>query len=703
MLLSVCGAAITLAAAYGLGSVVTRRAAGAAASIAVGSALLSLAIFAVMAAHVAHTPVLTALTTACLLLNMVRVPSRVPGVRVPAWVFAALAPFAVYALANALAPEIEADANVYHLKPAIDAQMHGGFSPIVSFYDRLPQAMELLYINPYRIGGVPSARLLHLSLLAATLPVVARLALFFGLSLNAAWIAAVVYGITPVVIASGTAAFNDAALVFATVTSLTVLLTGGPVWIAGLIAGFCFGIKMTGGIVIAAGLGWLAWNRRWRDVVLFGVYAGAMMAPWVLRNLIQIHNPFAPFGNQWFPNPLFHISTEQSLAETLRSYGLGFWQRFPEILWGGRLHGIIGPMFVLAPVALLALRKRHTAVLVAFAAVLSVPWWLNAGTRFLGPALPFLIVGLVGVLPSRVLPLVLAVHAVTSWPLAITWYEPRTWHLHEFPWRAAIGVESGHDYLWRTNRDYHWAKLVEANTPANARILDLHGVHSAHIRRDLIVWWHSAWSENAASTLEFARQPGEEKLFEARASFSPQMVRGVRIRPGQASGGPWSVVEVELSFGRDPVGPLTTWALSAKPNRWETPLAFDRNLATRWQSWQPTEPRQWLAADLVEAVQLDTVRVVSTRWDAGNTRLAIDVQQPSGTWFAADATNQELGALDLRQSAMRYVKRLGFTHIVGRAGQDGTQVLMHSLADNAAGWGVDVIAEEDTFYVLKVK
>lgn len=696
MLLSFAGAIATLTAAYGLGSAASRRSAGFAPSLAAGSALLSVAVFALMATHTATLPARLALLTVCVLLAFVPPRPQRPTFDIPLWALAVTVPFAVYAIVNAFAPEIEADANLYHLQPLLDAQTYHGFSRVVSFYERLPHATELLYV----LAGKGGARLVHLAFLIATLPVIVILGERFGIPRNAAWTGAVLYGISPVVLVAASSAFNDAALVFATLTSICVLVTGGPAWIAGLIAGFCFGIKMTGGITVAAGLVWLAWHRRWRDALIFSAAAVLPMAPWLLRNLIQIHNPPAPLANRFFPNPLFHISTEQVLGEAVRSYGIRFWQRFPEILWGWRLHGIIGPVFLILP--LVFLRRRNPWLLI-FAAILSIPWWLNAGTRFLIPALPFLGLALAAAVPIRLIPAILALHAITCWPQVIEFYSPKTWHLHRFPIRAALGLESPHDYLWRTNWDYHFAKLTQDNTLPEARILDLHGTHRAHTNRDIIGWWQSAWSENAMRALEFARDPGDTKLFEIRATFPKQQIRGIRIRPTQASPSPWSIVDIELRLGRDAIPARREWGLSAKPNRWETPLAFDRNLATRWQSWQPTEPRQWLAADFVDPLEADTLRVISTYWDGGNSRFDIDIQQPNGTWQAAATTIEDHGPLDLRRSATRYVKSLGFTHIVGKAGKEGTEVLTHALEDKAPEWNVQVLAEEQGFYVLKLK
>jgi hypothetical protein len=134
---------------------------------------------------------------------------------------------------------------------------------------------------------------------------------------------------------------------------------------------------MTGGIAIAVGVGLLLWKRRGRAAVLFTAAAAIPVMPWLVRNAVETGNPLAPFFNAWFPNPYFHIATERQLVEALRSYGIAFLDRFPEVLWGWRVQGVVGPAFLLAPIALLN----------PIAVAMTIPWWLNAGARFLMPAL----------------------------------------------------------------------------------------------------------------------------------------------------------------------------------------------------------------------------------------------------------------------------------------------------------------------------
>ena len=176
---------------------------------------------------------------------------------------------------------------------------------------------------------------------------------------------------------------------------------------------------MTGIIAVPIAMAFFLARQQWRFAFVCATAAMLTSSPWLIRNLVETGNPFAPFFNRWFPNPYFYVLTEQTLTATLRSYGISFRERFPELLAGHRLHGIIGPTFMIAPLALLALRRRSGAVLVALALIFSLSWWMNAGARFLMPALPFLDARDLrrAARSSRVGILVL--HAVTSWPAIV--------------------------------------------------------------------------------------------------------------------------------------------------------------------------------------------------------------------------------------------------------------------------------------------
>ena len=673
------GAGLALAGSYGLGCALTRRIdCSWAVRFCAGAAGLSLVVFLLMTAHLASRPAL-ALVSVVGAAGVLLRPPRVAIPRVPWWAAAVLAVYCALYLASATAPEVEADPNTYHLSPARDALRHQGFSGEINFFERLPHAVELLYVIAFVFGGGPGAKLVHLAFLMASVPLIVRLA---G-SPVAGYAAALLYFLAPVVGISGTAAFNDAALVCAMLAMVVVLFEGQPAWLAGLLAGFCYAIKLTGGIAIPVGLLFLLWKRRWRDGVMFCAFAAIPVVPWLLRNLIDTGNPFAPFGNRLFPNPYFHVSTEQHLMRALRSYGVPFAERFTEVLWGWRLQGIIGPVFLLAPLALLG--RRSFLVL---AAAFSLPWWNNAGARFLMPALPFLALGMSTAPPRIVLYVMVGVQAVTAWPSVMERYAPKAWRMTA--------------HLRRESWDWRVAKMIEANTSPSDRIYDLHGVHAAHVDRQFVGSWQSAPAEVLLRGLEFAKEPGKEHIYQLLATFSSQPVRAVRVRLNGSSEAQWSLPEIEFLNGDGRVPNSRRWSLDAEPNRWETPLLFDRNYSSRWMTWEPARPGQHVTIDFEGTERLTGVRVLGTIWD-GVLPITVEIQREDGSWTPVNVATSQLAPMDLRHAAIAKMKRAGFTHIVARAGSDGTGQLGQALASQAIDWGLDVAGSVDTVYLLRIR
>ncbi len=118
----------------------------------------------------------------------------------------------------------------------------------------------------------------------------------------------------------------------------------------------------------------------------------------------------------------------------------------------------MGPVFLLLPLGLLALRSAAGRWLwIAGSLLALLPWLTNAGTRFL--MLSFFALALVLVLPRPAAWILLFFHAVLCWPGVVGYYErPGLWRLHGFPWRAALRLDSERDYLRGAISDYNVAK-----------------------------------------------------------------------------------------------------------------------------------------------------------------------------------------------------------------------------------------------------
>src|SRR5262249_49932001 len=157
------------------------------------------------------------------------------------------------------------------------------------------------------------------------------------------------------------------------------------------------------------------------------------IAPWMLKNWIVLHDPIAPFGGTIFRNPYFHILSMQQYAAYFRRYELpNLWALPLEVtVRGPATNRLIVPLFIAAPLALLALRFRSGRRLLAAGLIVFAPFFANVGTRFLLPALPFFALAVTLSLNlAPVLALLMLFHAVASWPALIPRYaDPYSWSL----------------------------------------------------------------------------------------------------------------------------------------------------------------------------------------------------------------------------------------------------------------------------------
>jgi hypothetical protein len=698
LLSAIAGAALVIAAAWLAGRAVVPKLAPCL-SFGIGAALLSYLVFALMLLHQATRPVLLAVLLVCIAAGVARRP-RLSFGRPPLLILAICLPFVIWYLINALAPEIEADPNVYHLQPAIDALRYSGFSRNISFYERLPHGVEMLFVPAWLIGGGSAAKLTHFAFLIATLPVIVLIARRLGLPEIARHAAAAFYFCTPIVGLAGTAAFNDAALVYFTAIAIALAIEDQPIY-AGLTAGFCYAVKMTGIIALPVAMGFFVARKQWRAAFVCGATALVTCSPWILRNLIETGNPFAPFLNRWFPNPYFYVLTEQNLTANLRSYGVSFSERFPELLAGSHLHGIIGPVFMIAPVALLAIRRRGGALLLAITLILSIPWWMNAGARFLMPALPFLTLGICAALPSRLAVAMLALHAVVSWPPLVNVYTPRSLQLKRFPWQAALRIESEPSYLRRTSLDFQYAKLVEENTPPNARILDLVGIHRALTNREFIGSWSSALGIRSLEALEFARVQGKPAFTIIDAGFDRQPVCGFRVIETANTPELWNLHALELRNGGERIDDHKGWTVSSTVNRWELPFAFDTNVVSRWSTWKAAERGMFVQADIDPPVEADSVRLLTPV-----AARSIDVQVEicrAGAWRRVPSHSTDAPLMNLRPAATETLKKAGITHIVTPAAYQGIGLLGEKLVNEADEWNLEAVANLYAIYLVKLR
>jgi hypothetical protein len=703
-----CGATLPVVAGYGIGRRLTRGIPlPETIRFACGTAALSVLLLVILLMHAGHAWVfaLVGLGGAALIATD---PPTLRLSRPPLWILVIAVVYSALYLLYALTPETQSDALNYHLSLSVAAAKSGGFADRVSFYEVLPQGMETLFAMAYSIGGEPGAKLVHLVFLALTVALMLAVAEELNLPAWVSWPAAILYAVTPVTGASSTTAYNDAGMTFYVLASFYLL----ALWwqkqnqplllLLGLCIGFCYAIKFSGGLLAPVALAVILWKRQTPWIALMGMAAVGL--PWAIRAAVLTGNPFAPLLNRFFPNPHFHVDTEQALHSYLRDYGGVAWQWLPlEVtIYGDRVQGLLGPVWLLLPVALLALRRWEGRLLLGAAAVAAMPWLLNIGTRFLMPALPFLALALCLVVPRGLLPVVLAVHALFSWPQLIPlWARPHAWALHrDIPLAAAMRLEDRKDFLERTSYERVLSGMVESNTQTGDRVFDLANAPFAVTPREMVNAWQTALGERLARGLYRAASSRRDQILEWRSEFPTRKLSGIRVRYPSGERAAASIREIVL-FDQDRrklPDPNVLWSFRAWPNVWDSALVLDRNAVSDWMTHEPVRAGMFVEVEMPSPASIAQVRIVT------DSRVRFELYGRASEWIQLPIPNAPIvwPELNLRPAAMRLLRRERITHILAAEGTDSFGAISKDMIDHPKAWGLQRVAGSGSAVLLRV-
>jgi hypothetical protein len=487
-----------------------------------GAVAVSTSVFALVTVHAGYLVVWLSLGTGIFGIALWRYRSMtlpVPARRLPAmnWWFRAL--FACYGLvylAYVFAPEIQPDAVAYHLGLVQEYVRLHSFPNRVGFYEMLPQGVEMLFVPAFAIGAHSAAKLVHFSFLVVTVAIIRHICLELEIPDIKACCASAIFLIAPVTAIASTSAYTDAALVCCCCSVFYLAIrwdrkrTRSLLAIGALNAGFCYAIKPTFGWVTLAVFGLLIYrSRKALPAVLFVSAAGVAILPWTIRAALMTGDPFAPFLNAWFPNAAFTPRLESKLFDTFSAFRPSFsWDTamLDYTILGGN-EGLLGPVFLLAPLAFLALRTRPGRWLLGAAALLAVPMVSNTGTRFLMPAAALASIALVSVVPAPVAIALVVVQMIGSSTSVIDLYDTRhDWRLREIPWRAALGLEKEQDYLTRNLIGFANNRMLAELMPPGAQIFSLAPVQQAYVDRHVLGYWHSRLADAIFDRLQRAQQ-----------------------------------------------------------------------------------------------------------------------------------------------------------------------------------------------------
>jgi hypothetical protein len=687
------GAGFTVAVAMAIGSLLVRRLGSALHRVEAalfgflaGSACLSLAVFMLCLVHQARRGVM--MWSGCGVIAWAAWSSRkqprrkeLPAVPM-AWIglfWVVLSAFLFVYFFNALAPEASPDGMGYHLGNVLRLfQAHGFVWTYRSMYSYLSQGMELLYLVAYTFGRNSAAAMTHLAFLVALPLLLLCYGRRFGFPRVGVFAAVAVYA-SPVVGIDGASAYNDVAV--ATVIFAVFYLL--QVWdqkkdnnlliLIGILTGFAYAIKYTVGFVVPLAIAFVWWRSRkeqsqkpaYRTWLALLLPAAALIAPWLIRNWIWVHNPLAPFFNRWFPNPYYHVGMEKIYLEQLKHYT--DIKHFSQILTqltmrGGLVGGILGPVFLLAPLGLLAIRRREGRRLLLAALVFAIPAYFNTGARFLIPCLPFVAMAL-GLAVANTRGALLAVtvfEAIACWPSFLSTYcDPWAWRIGDIPIRAALREDPEWPYLIHYNSDVNLRGPISRNVPPDGLIFSTSGKPEAYIDRHILVSYESALGDLAYDVV-MAPLDGYKPTQRLHFKIQPAATGGVRVVQTATGKENWTVAEMRVySQGRElPRAP--DWRLSAWPNGWEVQLAFDNSYATRWSTWQSMSPGDKLQIDFARPETVD--EVVLECAPSSEAHVQLELLNSHGRWTPMTDTPEESrmdAPMGLRRAAALELKARG--------------------------------------------
>jgi len=179
---------------------------------------------------------------------------------------------------------------------------------------------------------------------------------------------------------------------------------------------------------------------------------------------------------------------------------------------------------------------------------------------------------------------------------------------------------------------YPPTRLIEEQVPAGERVLVMGMVAEAYTQRDVLFAYQSAFNE------VIPRHP----LGSGRRGVPPQTAGSLPLPAAQVArraccsdcrGQTGAVGRERVPRPGRATGTAAHAILEAASlsQPWDAGMAFDRNPATRWRSWESIFPGMYVTADFGAAETVDSVRLLCSvgQYDM---RMRIDGQLPSGKW-----------------------------------------------------------------------
>ena len=438
-------------------------------------------------------------------------------------------------------------------------------------------------------------------------------------AVSAGVVAVVLYGCSPVVGPTATSSYNDCALAFFQFLTFYGLLIWWKhrtaQWLAmiGVLAGFCFAIKYTGGltipvamVVVAAGAWKQSHNLRGplRAALLVAGISAVLRAAVDTKERLVCGQPGRPTLQPHLPESERHRSVGGRVsgmgealfsraAATDRRAGRGA-ARVDNSRRQARRHARTslpaGPVRV---TGLASARRRSRS----WRRPLSAPCrgGPNVGTRFLIPSLVFVSLAMgmaLSALPGRwryaLGCLVLLGHSLSGWPdLLLLWHSGQLWRLNEYPgprrcgWNPSTSTCNGASPTSRPLRFWP-AKLVPKTAYWSLNLSPRPTFRLSF--RSLITGPQRGLIPGDVGGDRAGPLAGRELLVQ----WNEQALTGFRMvqRRDHASSH-WILSEIQFARNDDSVDIDTRWNIQATPFPWTVARLFDNNPLTAWNSGQP--------------------------------------------------------------------------------------------------------------------
>jgi len=696
-----------------------------------GVPLVSSLVFLLASTHLVYTRLLVTVGAAIMICAVV-LSRRAPEHNRPAeypplsltWRIVFWLPYLVFAglyIVTAMGPEISPDGTGYHVGLIARYYEHRGFySVATNQFAGLGEGIEMLFLIAFALGRHSATATVHL-LFLLTLP--------FGMMAwsrragvpKAGIIGALLFYLAPVVGKDGTIAYIDvatAAVVFAMFFFLELWRNEQlerALVPAGILAGFAYACKITASTAIIYAflcVAVVSIRRRekigvLRPVALLVGFASLMAVPWMLKDAIQFGNPFFPLFNHWFPNPYQYPMVEMEMRRLMMSVsGVTFSQIPYQATIGGKLFGVLGPVFVLAPLALLSLRTKAGRVLALAFVPIFLPYFTNIGARFLIPSLPFLALALgIGLLSIPRIGMALAVtavlaHAGLSWPENMNAWSPGfQWRIDQTSWRLALRLTSEKDFLEKFWPDYKPGLLLDQFVAPGERVFSPGMGQMAYHHREILGTWDSAAARRAFITYLMAIEEHLGATWNRELRFPTVTTDRIRLVSDTKMDTDLRISEVRFALDSTEIPRRPAWRLTASANPFEVQYAFDNSSVSWWTSGAPVEKGTWLQTSFGTPSSVNRVLIAQSedqRWIALQPEAWVD-----GKWTSLRSREtdvREPPRATLRMEVRDELKRLNIHWIL----MPDTFYGADDLRANAPYWGITQMGEVNGFRLWRL-